>query len=299
LDIRFLQSLLSVVETGSIAAAARREGLTAAAVSQRIQALEKTLGCELLSRTAHTARPSQACLALLPRARHLIAEAAKLRDDIEGDTLSGEMKIGAISTALTGILPQVLDEAARAAPKLRLRLVPGTSLQLYEQLVAGNLDAAVLVQPPFAIPKSLTAKSIRLEPLMLMTRDPMDGETIEARILQQPFIRYDPSSWGGQIALGYLERKGLIPDVRFDLDALETIALLVTKGLGNALVPAWQGLTENGFHLVPLKDAESHARHLVFLHSSAPGRPKTLDFILDLVLKNQQENCAALPILDR
>jgi DNA-binding transcriptional LysR family regulator len=43
MDIRFLESLIAVVETGSIAGAARLQYLTAAAVSQRIQALEKEI----------------------------------------------------------------------------------------------------------------------------------------------------------------------------------------------------------------------------------------------------------------
>jgi DNA-binding transcriptional LysR family regulator len=67
LDIRFLQSLIAVVETDSIAGAERREKLTPAAISRRIQGLELNLNLTLLSRLAHSARPTETCLALSPR----------------------------------------------------------------------------------------------------------------------------------------------------------------------------------------------------------------------------------------
>ena len=289
MDIRFLQSLVAIVETGSITAAARREGITPAAVSQRIQALERDLNCMLLARGAHSAKPTESCLALLPRARLLIREAALLQEDVDGGDLSGVVRIGAISTALTGILPRILDETARRAPKLRLRITPGSSMQLYEQLTSGELDAAIMVAPPFVLPKGLKASLIRREPLMLMTREPVARGKIVERIMNAPFIRYDPSSWGGRLAMDYLEKAGLFPDVRFDLDALETIALLVSKGLGNSLVPQWKGLLPEGFHLRPVPDADAYARSLVFMHSSVPARPSALEFIFEMIAPAKSE----------
>ena len=50
METRLLESLLQVAQQGSIAAAARRQGLTPAAVGQRIQALENELEYEALQR---------------------------------------------------------------------------------------------------------------------------------------------------------------------------------------------------------------------------------------------------------
>ncbi|MFL6719014.1 MAG: LysR family transcriptional regulator, partial [Burkholderiaceae bacterium] len=54
MDTRFLESLVTVVEQGSIAEAARRLNLTPAAITQRIQALERELGTALLMRSGRT-----------------------------------------------------------------------------------------------------------------------------------------------------------------------------------------------------------------------------------------------------
>lgn len=280
MDLRFLHSLLAVVETGSIAAAARREKLTAAAVSQRVQALERELDCVLLARTAHAARPTEACLALLPRARRLLAEAALLKDDIAGGALSGELVVGAISTMLTGVMPGALDSLSRSAPGLRLQLVPGSSLQLYEMLVRGALDAAILVAPPFALPKGLAAHALRTEPLAFLSREPVAPEAIGAAIEAAPFIRYDPGSWGGKLAADYLHAQGLFPQVRCDLDALETIAVLVARGMGHALVPVWPGLAMEGLSICPVPDGAPFARRILCLHPALPARAQALAALL-------------------
>ncbi|MEK6205629.1 MAG: LysR family transcriptional regulator, partial [Amylibacter sp.] len=50
-----MESLVAVVEGGSISAAARGQGLTATAVSQRIRALEVEFVADLLIRSGHAA----------------------------------------------------------------------------------------------------------------------------------------------------------------------------------------------------------------------------------------------------
>ena len=161
MDTRYLKSLITVVECGSIAHAARIEGLTAAAISQRILALERQLGFELLSRVGHAAKPSQACLGLLPRARRIVREVALLAGDADGAGLTGQLRIGAISTVLTGLMPEALRALTVSAPGLTPVIVPGTSRSLYQALLSGEVDAAILVAPPFELPKALQAVSLR------------------------------------------------------------------------------------------------------------------------------------------
>ena len=229
MDVRFLRSLVAVIEAGSIAAAARRENRTAAAISQRIKALERTLGCTLLMRSAHGACASDQCLLLLPKIQAVIEQARELQEDLSQDGLSGEIKIGAISTALTGVLPEAIERMALSAPRLRLKITPGDSRSLYERLLTQELDAVILVRPPFQPPKALTATLLRVEPLILIAPTEWGTRTLEALLREQSLIRYDARSWGGQIAQRYLEDQSFDPQVLCELDALETIAILVAR----------------------------------------------------------------------
>lgn len=277
MDTRFLESLIAVVESGSIAAAARLQGLTAAAVSQRIQALERDIGCELLSRAAHTAKPTEACLNLIPRARKLVREAEALKGDIDVSGLSGTLRIGAISTALTGLLPSALRRLTRIAPQVKLHITPGTSQILYDALQAETLDAAILVEPPFEIPKTLAVDRLRKEPLLLLSKA-ADTRLLHEILTTDPYICYDSKSWGGRLAERYLADNGLHPTTLCELDAPETIHILVTEGMGATLVPSWAGLQLKQNQLTAHRIEDDHyQRKIVLLTPSQPQRPKIIE----------------------
>ncbi|MGY2436752.1 LysR substrate-binding domain-containing protein, partial [Escherichia coli] len=63
------------------------------------------------------------------------------------------LRVGAIATLQTGLLAEALPRFRQLAPLVELKLVPGVSLQLFSQLDAGELDLALLIKPPFALPK--------------------------------------------------------------------------------------------------------------------------------------------------
>lgn len=273
MDIRFLKSLIAVVDTGSIAGAARSQFLTAAAVSQRIQALEKDLNCKLLSRSGHAAKPTEKCLNLMPRTRKIVREADALKGDVDEARLAGSLRIGAISTALTGLLPLVLRRMVEAAPKVVPRITPGTSKTLFDALLSGYLDAAILVEPPFALPKSLTLQDVRQEPLLLLSKG-IDDRFPHQILSTEPYICYDSKSWGGRVAERYLADNRLFPATFCELDALETIQILVKKGLGVSLVPDWSGLRPEKNRLtVHLIEDDRYLRRVVLITPVLPQQP--------------------------
>lgn len=276
MDSRYLQSLIEVVERGSIADAARAQNLTAAAISQRILALERDLGLVLLSRAGHTAKATEACMALLPRARRIVQEVARIADDADPEGLTGTLTVGAISTALTGMLPAALRTFAQAAPRVKVRVVPGASDALYTSVLHGDLDAAILVAPAFGMPDSLHSFSLRREKLVLLSKRRPARGIIQA-LQQQPYIRYDRQSWGGRFAQHFLQSHGLALDPLFDLDALEAITMLVREDVGVSLIPRYQSLERwaSGCVVTPITDT-TFAREIVLVTAVKSDRPQML-----------------------
>jgi len=276
MDVRYLQSLISVVDCGSIAEASRHEGLTAAAVSQRIQALERRFGFALLSRVGSAAKPTNECIDMLPRARRIVREVALLAGDVDKVGLTGTLRIGAISTVLTGMLPSALMSLAQRGPNIRPVIVPGTSRALYQSLLTGEIDAAILVAPAFDIPKTLNSVSLKREELVFLQQANQRGE-VNAALASQPYIRYDPMAWGGRQAHLYIEEQGITPTLLCDLDALETIVMLVESGMGVSLVPRWNGLEKllNQSIATPIAGSR-YAREIILLSSAQADRPNML-----------------------
>ncbi|MFF2961076.1 LysR family transcriptional regulator [Streptomyces sp. NPDC057963] len=78
LELRHLRCLVTIVDSGSFTDAAIELGVSQAAVSRTLLALERILGVRLLHRTSRTVTPTTAGVQVLARARHLLAETDEL-----------------------------------------------------------------------------------------------------------------------------------------------------------------------------------------------------------------------------
>lgn len=239
METRFVETFLAVVQHGSLAEASRRIGITPAAAAQRIAALEDEIGLPLLVRVGRRVKPTEAGHAIVEQSHRVLSEVRRLRDFAHQDQAFGELRLGAISTALTGILPPALRFVFDNMPKVEVFLLPGTSAELYQSLLEGKIDAAIIVRPPFNIPKTVEWKQLRSERLILMVPRKLAAEPAEELLLNQPFIRYDRNNWGGRLVDKYLQENEIRPREWLELDSLEAIAVMVANGLGVSLLPDW------------------------------------------------------------
>ena len=87
LELRQLRCLVAIVDTGTFTDAAIELGVSQAAVSRTLSALEHVLGVRLLHRTSRSVTPTTAGVQVLARARQLLAEADNLvREATTGHT---------------------------------------------------------------------------------------------------------------------------------------------------------------------------------------------------------------------
>jgi DNA-binding transcriptional LysR family regulator len=275
METRFLETFLLVVEHGSLAEASRRLGISPAAVAQRTQALEDEIGVALLMRAGRQVRPTPAGLAIIERSRQILTDVRHLRILAAEDAPSGELRLGAISTALTGLLAPALSSLRETVPNLEMFLLPGTSAVLYQQLVDGGIDAAILVEPPFPILKTFDWRLLRSERMTLLAPRAWAGEDVHTLLATRPFVRYDRNNWGGRFVDRYLQDAGVAPREWLELDSLEAIALVVANGLGVALVPDWARPSPDSGDTVRLAlplPAEPRRIGMLWPRNSAAGR---------------------------
>lgn len=258
MDTRFLETFLIAVDNGSIAEAARRLNLTAAAVAKRIRALEGEIGAVLVTRSGRTIRPTEAGAAIVERARHFLVEARDFKSIAATDRPSGQLHLGAFQSALSGLLPDVLALMKETYPQIEVRITRSTSADLYRRVLDGDdLDAAIISQPPFAIPKRCDWRLLREEPLIVLTQAPAASRKPLAILGSEPFIRLDRNLWPGRLVDSYLRKAGIQPDERFEINSFEAIAVMVDRGLGVSLLPDWSPPWPEGLSLakLPVPDA--------------------------------------------
>jgi DNA-binding transcriptional LysR family regulator len=255
MDMRYIQSFVEVLQCGSIAEAARRLDLTPAAVAARIRALEEDLGASLIQRSGRYVRPTAEGVKIMDSAQSVLRAVRDMRAVAQdGDTLAGELRLGTFHSAMTSVLPSVLERLYARHPDVKIFVEPGKSVDLCRKVGAGELDIAIVVEPQSALPKTCEWQVLTEEPLVVVAPQHFAGRDAHALLKEEPFIRYDRSVLGGQLADRYLRDHGIRPRQRLEIDGLLAIAALVDKGLGVALLPDWPSIWSSGLSLarIPL-----------------------------------------------
>ena len=250
MDTQFLNTFVVVADRGSMAAAARVLNITPAAVAQQIRTLERELGAPLIARAGRTVSLTEEGSRILQRARDLLRDVADMRSVANDSEVSGELRLGACPTALAGMLPDILARMVDTFPQINVYIRPAYSAELYRAVEAGELDAALVLQAPYSLPKTCDWQLLREEPLVMIAPARLAGRDPHELLRTEPLIRYDRNQWGGRVADDYLRRAGIVPRERFELNGLNAIAVMVDRGLGVSLVPDWAKPWPEGLDLV-------------------------------------------------
>src|SRR4051812_34576088 len=155
MDLRQLSALVGVAETGSFSAAARAMHTVQSNVSTHIARLERELGVALVDRTTGALTPEGQVV--VRRARHIQVELDALVADVAAvrDEVAGHVRVGCIGTVGRWLVPLVLERVTQDHPKIHVVVVDATTTSLVPQLLADNLDLAI-VNLPVNDPELLT-----------------------------------------------------------------------------------------------------------------------------------------------
>src|SRR5262245_46115209 len=107
MNVAMLKTLTAIVDRGSFAAAAQEVGCTPSAVSLQVKQLEVWFGQLLFDRSARTVTATPFALEAAAVAREVSARLEALRQR-PATTVAGRVRLGAIATVQTGLLPAAL-----------------------------------------------------------------------------------------------------------------------------------------------------------------------------------------------
>src|SRR5690606_3893116 len=176
---------------------------------------------------------------LLGAARNVLADMQELKTAATEGCGMQEYRFGTFISALTTMLPPLLEVVYKRHPALRMFIDPGFSPEHCRKVVDGKLDGALVVEHQFARPKGCEWAPVMEEPLVVVAPLALaDSDPLEL-LRTQPFIRYDRRVWGGRLAERYLREQNIRPHERIEIDGSTAIAALGSQGLGVSLLPDW------------------------------------------------------------
>jgi DNA-binding transcriptional LysR family regulator len=237
MSLRALRSFVAISRHGTFAAAAAALGLTQSAISLQMRGLESELRARLFDRTRRAPMLTAEGRALLARAAEIVALYDGLPAALSGPELAGTLVLGAVPTVLSGVLPDALVALRAEHPQVQVRVVAGLSAELAALVDRGEADAACVSEPAMRLAPGLTWRVFAQERLLVIA--PPDAEGINDRELlaRYPFIRFNRRAWAGRLIDAQLRRRSIAVNEAMELDSLEAIALMVSKGLGASIVP--------------------------------------------------------------
>jgi DNA-binding transcriptional LysR family regulator len=275
-DLRQLRYFVTVAEEKHFGRAAARLSMTQPPLSQAIRALEETLGVALFARTKRSVELTRVGADLLPDVRRLLAAAEGLRPLAQSLARgeAGVLSLAFVSTADYGLLPPLLREFGARHPRVRLELLEATSDVQIEELIAGRIDAGLVIGPlPPRYASQLSWLPLAREPLVIAMPAEMavriEGEAgaVEewrdaplslSQAADMPLVVFPRHLAPGfyDIIMDCYGAAGLTPRIGQEAIQMQTIVSLVSAAMGVALVPqSLRNLRRTGVVYRPLREA--------------------------------------------
>ena len=232
------QTLMSVVDCGSLTRAAAELGVTQSAVSHSLDSLEKELGFTVIRRSRAGVQLTNEGERLLPAVRSMLAAAEQLSQtasSIRG-LESGTVRIGAFTSVAVHWLPPVLKEFQQDYPKVDFKLLNGDYHDVEQWLADGSVDVGFVAMPAGVDCECIPLLEDRL--LAILPRHSRFENYPKFPLVEcetEPFISLLQSS--DHDARRALEAAGVKPNVRFYTKDDYAVIAMVEQGLGISIMP--------------------------------------------------------------
>jgi DNA-binding transcriptional LysR family regulator len=242
LDLRQLEILQAIAETGSFTACGRKLNVSQSAISRQILLLEEELGEPLFLRVGRQVRMTPAAEALVQLGQRVFQD---VRDTVGAitdttRTLRGTLRLAGGMTVCLYVFPPLLKHLKRVHPQLDIRLTVATATRSVDEIRAGRVDAGLLTLP--VEESDLVTVPVLREELLLLTMPthPLakKKKKIQAADLSgQPFVLFEPGSATRQVIDSFFLTEKVEPIVMMDTENVEIIKAMVKTGLGISIVP--------------------------------------------------------------
>ncbi|HEX7075510.1 MAG TPA: LysR family transcriptional regulator [Hyphomicrobiaceae bacterium] len=291
MDSRQLRYFDAVARERSFHKAAERLRISQPALSRHIQRLEEEFGTPLLVRHTRGIDLTSEGEILLRHATSILRQFEAARDDVLAHAVepTGTVSIGAPPTISAILFGDLTGDVARKAPNVSLTLCEGITHYLTDWLETGQLDVAVVGNPPPL--HSIATEHLLDEEVYLVgcrsTAFPKENLLPEA-LVDLPLILATRMETIGSWLEERLGAVGERLNVRYRVESPAIALDLVRRSLGLAVLPRsaiWQKLNDGQIHTALIRQV-TLSRYIAL----PQDRPRTK--AMEIVLGSIRERLA-------
>jgi DNA-binding transcriptional LysR family regulator len=242
MELRQLRYFITVAEELHFGRAAETLHLSQPALSKQIQALEDSLGVQLLDRTKHWVRLTIAGQKFLETAHRILQEVEQgiqaTRQIADGEM--GRLKIGFTEATLFSLAPDIIKTYREHYPQVELIVTSGGTETHVEALRTHQIDVGFVYLP-------IREPSLAIRPLFEETyvaalpashRLARQKQTALSSLANEPLIFY-PRSLAPVLYANFIkccEQAGFVPNVVQEAELAQTRLGLAAAGVGITFV---------------------------------------------------------------
>lgn len=246
MDLKLLRCFEVAANELHFGRAAQRLDILPSALGRNIRLLEEEIGTRLFVRSTRNVGLTRSGQALLSRVSGLLKNVddamAQVVQAAEG--VERVFRVGAIDSAATGLIPQLMHDFRELVPDLEIVLVEDKTARMLPKMINGSLDVA-FVRPPKMIRPQIEFEHLLDEPTVvaLPHKHPMAEKDvlIVEDLIDVPLIvpspRNRPHSY--DLTMRLFRNIGIEPRIVQQAEEKQTIVNLVGAEIGAALVPYW------------------------------------------------------------
>ncbi len=291
-----IRTFCDVHERGTYAAAARAAGLSTSAVWEQVKELEKQYDLELFRRRGRQVEPTDAGIRLYEMLKPLLAgldSTLQVLGEAQGQQ-PAQITLAAGARMMIEEIGPGLATFRAEYPKIALRILQSSSVQVESLVVAGEVDLAMTLEPgPDHLSRAVTVEpAYEIDYLLLV---PENHELAEKRnlrlsdILEHPLVVPEAGSYSRHVLDEAFHRQNLCARLKIAAETANSAftAACVRAGIGIGIIAGRpDGLLCRGLALRPVSRWLGSTR-IVFVWKSgtliSPSVRRLADAIRDAV----------------
>ena len=259
-----LHALVEFAQAGSIAGAADRLFRTPSAITRQLQRLEAALGAELLDRSVKPPRLNSLGSRVLEQARDLLQRTEAMKSLASRDAEPhGLLRIGLAHALAEGTLIEPIRALTEKYPKVRLRLLSELTGELFNRLLAGELDvAAVFLPEGKTAPSPLLTNIIASDRMEIVQGAAGNIDNDWKSLGRAPWVLNPSGCLLRASLIDQMERVGFTPMIAAEIHNIHLQLAFIQSGYGVGLLPARFIARKNSIDTVEVLRPPSFDLHL-------------------------------------
>ena len=235
-----MRTFVTLAQTRHFGQAARALGVSQPVVSSRIASIESQLGFAIIDRSARSFALTTEGRMILSSFREILSKLQELNGalrDAASDTPE-IIRIGAIDTAVSSWLPELIDRLHIRFPGLRIALTIQGTQELLENVCAGTLDLVFGLAPAIGADiGTWAACEYEMSWVGAPSRIRRGHVHSVAELAQEQIIAFPPGTPPAALLAPYFQDEKALAANFISCNSLFAILALARRGDGIAAVP--------------------------------------------------------------